>query len=170
LLSIYAFFSLDTDSGNNIVNSAIMINIQELASAMSETGLTGFEGSTIRPTWKAWALAEAKRRTLYTMYMFDHVFNCSNNTACYRATELGQLPASSNKALWAASDEAEWERAYDRHISNWPLGGPLIEDFWPNTDEAIGNRRRERADRWLEDVDEFGILLFSTSNLTQSSD
>jgi hypothetical protein len=168
-LSIYAFFSLEADSGNGIINSTIMINIQELASAMSETGLTGFEGSTIRPTWKTWALAEAKRRTLYMMYKFDHVFNCLNNTTCYRSEELGKLPAPSSKALWAVSDETEWERAYDRHISNWPLGGLLVEDFCPTTDEAIGNRRRERVDRWLEDVDEFGLLLFTISSLSQGS-
>ncbi|KAJ6558667.1 hypothetical protein B0H10DRAFT_2120697 [Mycena sp. CBHHK59/15] len=168
LYSVHMFFSAGAES--TMVDTSVMINLQELASTMSQTILRASEGSNnIRPAWEAWVMAEAKRRTLYTMYMFDNIFNFAHNAPSYIAAELGKLPAPSSKLLWTAANKNEWGSAYDRHVGDWPLGGPLVEDLWPHPDEDVARERRRRTDRWVESVDEFGMLLFAVCALTHGS-
>lgn len=141
-----------------------MINLQELASAMSLTGLSCPSGTP--PEWESWIIAEAKRRTLYSMYTFDHIFNYSQNIPSYIGTELGHLPLPSNKALWAANTKDAWEKEYQRYLGEWPSDPPRLEDFWPDQTEAIAKKRHERANRWVESADEFGMFMFAVSNMT----
>ncbi|KAJ7157851.1 C6 finger domain protein [Mycena crocata] len=166
LYSIHFFFDPDSESPA-MIDTTTIINLQELASAMSLTGMHSSDAvHRIRPTWESWIMAEAKRRTLYTMYMFDNVFNFSQNTDSYTATELGKLPLPSNKTLWAASTKDEWESEYERHVAAWPSSIPRLEDLWPHPVIAVAQDRRERADRWLESVDEFGMFMFAVSSIT----
>lgn len=148
-----------------------MINLQELFSAMPLTGL-GTAGESFhrtRPSWESWIIAEAQLRTLYTMYMFDNVFSFCQNTTAYIATELCGLPAPSPRVLWGAASGDEWGVEYERFLAAWPSDIPRIEDFWPHQTEAIAKERRERIDRWVESVDEFGMFMFATHIMTHSS-
>lgn len=149
-----------------MIDTTTMINLQELASAMSLTGLSTCEATHTRPAWDSWIIAEAKRRTLYAMYMFDNVFNFTQRTNSYTATELGHLPAPASKSLWGAATRDEWAAEYERHLSEWPSNGPRLEDLWPHQIEAIVKERRERIDRWVESVDEFGMFLFAVVSMT----
>jgi hypothetical protein len=148
-----------------MIDTATKINLQELASAMSLTGLDP-SGTPPHapPEWESWIVAEAKRRTLYLMYTFDHIFNYSQQITSYVGTELGHLPAPSNKALWAASNKDTWEKEYERYIAEWSSGTPRLDDFWPHQIEAVAKERRERVDRWAESTDEFGMFMFAVSN------
>jgi hypothetical protein len=150
-----------------MIDTTTVINLQELASALSLTGL-GDSEAEIRtpPSWEAWILVEAKRRTLYAMYMFDNILNFSRNTPSYLATELRQLPAPSSKSLWAATTEDEWETEYDRYLAEWSVKIPRLEDLWPHPMEQITKERRGRVDQWIESVDEFGMFLFSVCSMT----
>ncbi|KAJ7482183.1 hypothetical protein B0H11DRAFT_2173247 [Mycena galericulata] len=170
LYSIHLFLSPDALSPP-MIDTSTMINLQELASAMSLTVLSSAENPPhrTRPSWESWILAEAKIRTLYATYMFDNVFNFFQNTPSYSATELSKLPAPSSKALWAANGRKEWEAEYERYIAEWPSDIPRIEDLWPHEMEAVTKERRERTDRWVESVDEFGMFLFSACVMTYDS-
>ncbi|KAJ7682838.1 hypothetical protein B0H17DRAFT_1138075 [Mycena rosella] len=154
LYSIHLFFSLDSESVA-LIDTTTMINLQELASAVS---LTGLYSDPPRPSWEAWILAEATRRTLYAMYMFDNVFNFSQQTASYIATELGRLPVPSSRALWAAATRDEWVKEYGRYLTEWPSDIPRLEDLWPHQIERVAKERRERLDQWVESVDEFASM------------
>ncbi|KAL5613180.1 hypothetical protein FOVSG1_002243 [Fusarium oxysporum f. sp. vasinfectum] len=51
-----------------------MINLQEIACAASREGLVcAAEQRGALPKWESWIMAEAKRRTLYTMYFLDNI-------------------------------------------------------------------------------------------------
>ncbi|KAJ6562803.1 hypothetical protein DFH09DRAFT_1159661 [Mycena vulgaris] len=146
LYSIHLFFSLDSES-IAMIDTTTMINLQELASAVSLTGL----------------------RTLYVMYMFDNIFNFSQNTPSYIATELGQLPAPSSKSVWAATTKHEWGTEYEHYLAEWPSNIPRLEDVWPHKVERIAKERRGRVDRWIETADEFGMFLFAVTSMIHGS-
>lgn len=80
-----------------------MMNLQDLACSSSRGGLVcTAEEQRARPRWEAWIVAEAKRRTLFTMYLFDSVLLAQDNLQTFLGTELQGLPASSTKSLWGA--------------------------------------------------------------------
>ncbi|KAJ7058274.1 hypothetical protein C8F01DRAFT_1305790, partial [Mycena amicta] len=168
IYSIHLFFCLDTDS-SAMVDTVTTINLQELSSAIAMTGLQAIpNGSGL--SWQAWITAEAKRRTVYTMYMFDNVYSFTKGTASYIATELGQLPLPACKTLWEARTEAAWQAAQHRFVLDWQtLGLPVLEDLWPHQDKAVAARRKEKVDKWVESVDELGMFLFSTTSMTYPS-
>ncbi|KAL0471353.1 hypothetical protein QR685DRAFT_518981 [Neurospora intermedia] len=155
---------------------AIMMHLQELACACSARGLVcsaeqdgGAQGS--RPRWETWIVAETKRRTLYTMYLLDNMLTAKEGLPTFLGTELRGLPAPAGKALWQASARDEWEKAYNLHLAEWyPEGGGLcIDELWAipaDMDEAGVVERRRRVDRWLEGVDEFGMMMYAVTSCT----
>lgn len=147
-----------------------MMNIQELACASSRQGLVCVaEQRSTRPKWEAWIAVEAKRRTLYTMYMFDSVLLSRDKLRNYLGTELRGLPAPANKSLWQVRVRHEWERLYNAHLTEWPRGELRIDELWPmpaGSDSLATEERRQRVDQWLEDVDEFGTMLFAVTSCT----
>ncbi|KAF8169204.1 hypothetical protein K438DRAFT_1855850 [Mycena galopus ATCC 62051] len=163
LYSIHLFFCADADA-RAMINTTTMINLQELASSMSLTGLYSPDAGPPPADWDSWILGEAKRRTLYTMYIFDHVFNDAQNATSYVGTELGHLALPSSKALWAAATQDDWKAEYERFVAEWPSEAPRLENLWPET-EVIMEERRERADRWIGSADEFGMFIFAVSSM-----
>ena len=146
-----------------LVDHTTMTNLQELASSLSLSGLlctAEAAPSPSRPDWPSWILASAKRRALYAMYLFDNVFNALSNVPTYIAEELADLPVPASKMLWEARSREEWEREYDLHLAEWAGGELRMSELWfsPGDDSK---ERRERVDRWVEGVDEFGMMLFA---------
>ncbi|KAJ4982780.1 lysine-specific permease [Stagonosporopsis vannaccii] len=134
-----------------------MVNLQNLACATSRRGLMcSAEAEHVRPRWNAWVLMEAKRRTLYTMYLFDGVLSAQDGLPTALGTELSGLPAPSSKQLWQAQAREEWEKAYNAHLAD--LAQSLrIEELWPipeGLDAAGRDARRRRIDIWLQHVDD----------------
>lgn len=164
IYAMMAFFSSDNDESP--VNRETMINLQEFACDITCTGLVcRGELSNARPDWESWIVASTKRRSLYTMYMFDSVFSSLEGLPSFIAEELESLPAPSSKALWEASRRNVWEREYNLHLSSWEFGGLTINELWPLP--ATGaEERRERVSRWLRSVDEFGMMMFAVTSIT----
>lgn len=162
------FFRLGQAPSNGVRQA--MINLQELAHASSRQGLlcTADEHGA-RPKWEEWIVTEAKRRTLYVMYLFDSIISVQEGLPTYLGTELEGLPAPSNKFLWQAKARGDWERAYNIHLAEWMERGLTIDELWPlppDLDESGIAKRRERVDRWLEDIDEFGTMLYAVVSCT----
>ncbi|KAL2007381.1 hypothetical protein VTN00DRAFT_8819 [Thermoascus crustaceus] len=160
IYGLMAYFSPDVDI--SLVDHSTMVHLQEFACQLSATGLvSAAELSHTRPKWESWIVASAKRRALLTAYIFNNVFNTLNDIPVYLAKELTELPVPSSKLLWEAPDRAAWEREYDRHLSLWEDGELRICELW-RSPETGSPARRERIDRWLRSVDEFGMMLFAT--------
>ncbi|CAK5270953.1 unnamed protein product [Mycena citricolor] len=156
------FFFLSPDEQNALcVDTATIIQLQDLEAALSLTGLQP-DSSTVPPRWEEWIVSEAKRRTLYTMYMFDNVFNYRHGTTSFVAMELATLPVPGRKALWHARSAAQWDEEYRRTAVNSNL--PVLQDLWPDEDAQVAQQRRQRIDEWLATVDEFGMFLFTVTN------
>lgn len=147
-----------------------MVNTQELACATARGGLVcTAERDGARPRWEAWIAAEAKRRTLFTMCLFDSALLTHDGLPTHLATELRGLPAPGGKSLWAARDRGGWAAGYDVHLAEWPGGVLHIDELWPMP-ENFGERdvaeRRGRVDLWLEDLDEFGTMIYAVTSGT----
>lgn len=164
------FFRLN--EGSHSFRRQAMMDLQFLACASSRGGLACVaESTSTRPRWEAWIIAEAKRRTLFTMYLFDSLVSAEEGLSTPIGTELKGLLGPANHQLWRASTRQEWETAYDLYRRDW-VKGFSIDELWPvpgNLGESEILVRRSRVDRWLEDVDEFGTMLYAVTCSTHGA-
>ena len=156
------FFRLN--EGSLSFRRQAMTDLQTLACASSRGGLACVaESISARPRWEAWIVAEAKRRTLFTMYLFDSLLAAEEGLPTPIGIELKELSGPASRQLWTASTRQGWETAYGLYRADW-VRGFCIDELWPlpeNLDESEILARRSRVDRWLEDVDEFGTMLYA---------
>jgi hypothetical protein len=94
------------------------------------------------------------------MYLFSNLFNTISQEPIYLAEELSTLPVPCGKLLWNARKRDIWEKEYDYHLSTWHDGELQISELWlsPETGSA---QRRKRIEKWVQSVDEFGMMLFA---------
>lgn len=168
IFTMVLFFRLEQIT-NPILRQAVM-NLQEIACASAKRGLVcEAEQQWLRPRWESWIVAEANRRTLYTMYLFDGVLSAHDGLPTFVGTELKGLPAPASHTLWRAGTRLEWEVAYNSHLADWSEGGLRIDELWrvpEDFDDTDVAKRRNRVDHWLEGVDEFGTMLYAVTNTT----
>ncbi|KAH6964870.1 hypothetical protein EDB82DRAFT_466732 [Fusarium venenatum] len=169
IYSMVLFFYLTPGGPVPFLRQAV-IKLQEIACVCSRRGLMSVsEQQGIRPKWEDWIVAEAKRRTLFTMYFFDNVLSAQDGFSIYLGTELKGLPAPSSKALWQSSVRQEWEKIYNIHLADWVDSLFRIDELWPIPDDLDEDgviERRKRVDRWLEAVDEYGSILYAVTSCT----
>ena len=178
LYALILFFHLEHQADPFLRQA--MVALQEIACTSARHGLVCSPREP-RPSRMAWVVAEAKRRTLYTMYLFDSVLSTHDGFATYLGVELRGLPAPSSKALWQARSVAEWTQAYSAFVKEWATDmtpteskdvsghGLCIDELWAppvGTDSARLARRRRRVDQWLEGIDEYGAMLYAITSCT----
>ncbi|CAI7620677.1 unnamed protein product [Penicillium palitans] len=160
-MTIHFFHRTDTAREPNQFDEYLQLQMQEIAFRSAKSGLTcRAEESQTRPSWESWIVASAKRRTLFTMYLFSNLYNSELGLPNFIAEELRGTLAPESKILWEASDRALWEREYNRHLSRWEDGMLEISELWKSTETGT-DARREKIERWLQSADEFGMMLFS---------
>ncbi|KAI1453212.1 hypothetical protein F4805DRAFT_382439 [Annulohypoxylon moriforme] len=168
IYSMVLFFRLGQISGPFLRQA--MMNLQQIACSSSRGGLMCIaEQQHARPKWEAWIVAEAKRRTLFAMYLFDSVLSAQDGLQTFLGTELEGLPAPTSKFLWRAQTRQEWETAYNIYLADWLEEGLRIDELWPmpaDLDESGRLERRNRVDIWLENVDEFGTMIYAVTSCT----
>jgi hypothetical protein len=168
IYSMVLYFRLDVTRDHSIRQT--MITLQELAHASSKEGLIcASDQARTRPHWEEWIVTEAKRRTLYMMYLFDSVISTQENMPTYLGTELQGLPAPAARAIWEAGSRYDWEQAYNLFLAEWMEPGLAIDELWPippELNEAEISKRRSRVDHWLEDIDGFGTMLYAVASCT----
>ena len=142
-----------------------VIELQEIACRSAAEGLVcKSELDSQRPAWSSWVLAEAKRRTLFTMYLFDNILCAEDGLPTFISKEVSGLPAPASKRLWEAVSETQFEIAYNSHLALWNSSGLSIDELWPMSPGlSIGEVAvaRKRVDQWLQTVDEYGTMLFA---------
>lgn len=165
IYSMMLFFS--RQHGQSLVDRQIMINLLDFACDIAQDGLVcPGEIAKIRPDWESWIVACAKRRTLYTLYFFDNIFCAAHDLPTFLGEELESLPAPARKSLWDARDRNTWEKAYALHLTEWPEGAFRIDELWPDMSPDNGEKKRRRVDKWLQSVDEYGMMLFAVTHIT----
>ena len=106
------------------------------------------------------------------MYLFDNLLSTHEGLTTFLGAELQGLPAPSNKTLWRAQTRSEWKVAYNVHLGKWPQGSLRIDELWavPESVNQSGlAERHRRVDHWLEDVDEFGTMLYAVTCCTHGT-
>lgn len=150
-----------------------MMNLQILASTSARVGcMCRAEQDRTRPQWEEWITAEAQRRTLYAMYMFDSILSSRDGLPTFLGTELKGLPAPGSGTLWRAASRSAFENEYDRFIASWPDGMLGLHELWPmpiDFGDTDINLRRARVDRWLINLDEYGTMLYTVTSSTHGS-
>lgn len=168
IYSMVLFFQLDVTRDSSFRQT--MITLQELAHASCKGGcVCAADQYRARPRWEEWIISEAKRRTLYMMYLFDGVVSTRENIPTYLGTELQGLPAPAAKQIWEANTRVEWEQAYNVFLAEWMEPGLVIDELWPipsDMNESDIERRRNRVDHWLEDIDSYGTMLYAVTSCT----
>ncbi|KNG80924.1 C6 finger domain protein [Aspergillus nomiae NRRL 13137] len=158
LYTIMLYFS--PRGGSSLVNDKIMITLMEMAFRTARNGLfCAAELAHARPTWESWIVVAAKRRAVFTMYLFSSVYNADRLLPNFVADEMRGVYAPGNKALWEAEDRETWSREYDRHLLRWEDGMLEISELWRSA-ETGSAERRERIERWVQSADEFGMMIF----------
>ncbi|KAK8050776.1 hypothetical protein PG994_012506 [Apiospora phragmitis] len=169
IYTMILFFHLNQGEDLSSLRQAMM-SLQDLACTASRQGLVcSADQQHTRPPWEAWLVTEAKRRTLYVLYLFDNVLSRQEGLPTFLGTELRGLPAPSSKSLWEAKTRRDWELKYNDHLARWPEGGLYIDELWsmpPDFDESSIARRRARVDQWLIDVDKFGMMVYTVTSCT----
>jgi hypothetical protein len=150
-----------------------MMNLQDLAWMTTRQGIVCVaEQQHTRPKWEEWIVTEAKRRTLYVMYLFDDVISKQEGIPTFLGIELASLPAPGSKTLWTASVRQEWQKRCNLNLADWPDGGLCIDELWaipPELGEDDVTKRRLRVEQWLEDVDEFGMMIYAVTSCTHGT-
>ncbi|KAF2140823.1 uncharacterized protein K452DRAFT_351588 [Aplosporella prunicola CBS 121167] len=164
---IYFHFDETRESGLQ----QAMLNLQDMACEVSRRGLVSTaELNHSRPQWESWIVAEAKRRSIYTMYLFDSLLCARDGLPTFLGTELRGVPAPGSKELWQATDRGAWSLAYNGYLHKWGSDGQLrIDELWPvplEFSEADIENRRSRVDHWVSSLDEFGTMLFAVTSMT----
>ncbi|PYH99764.1 hypothetical protein BO71DRAFT_468027 [Aspergillus ellipticus CBS 707.79] len=149
--------------GAPTITDKVMITLMEMAFRTARNGLfCAAEISHTRPTWESWIVVAAKRRTIFTMYLFCSVYNADRLLPNFIADEVKGVFAPEAKALWEATDRETWEREYDRHLLSWEDGMLEISELWRSAETGTP-QRRERIGRWLRTVDKFGMTMFGVT-------
>jgi hypothetical protein len=153
-------FPVPHKSSSGIFDLSTLASLHELGFYITEKGLIHpAETAHARPPWKEWIQTNCRRRALMAMYSFEGIYHTLNKLPTYPCTELGFVPAPAGKVLWNARTQDEWESAYDRWLGHWAGIEPLLmgdlAEIQPGTDLD------RRAEIWLEEADEYGMMLMS---------
>lgn len=147
-------------SGASPVTDKTMMSLMEMAFRTARNGLfSASELARSRPSWESWILVAAKRRTIFTMYLFCSVYNADRRLPNFLAHEMRGVYAPGNKALWEAANRETWVKRYDRYLLDWEDGMLEISELWRSA-ETESAERRERIERWVQGADEFGMMIF----------
>lgn len=164
--AMMVFFSTD---GDTFINRQVLINLQDFGCELAAGGLVCPEElSHTRPRWESWIVCSAKRRCLYTMYLFDNIFCAKHGIPTFIGEELESLPVPAPKVLWECTSRDIWEKEYNDFLSLWEGSGLHIDELWP-VPESGREARRKRVDKWLGSVDEFGMMLFAVTSVTHGA-
>lgn len=137
-----------------------MVTLMNMAFQTSRNGLfCTAEIERTKPTWESWIVAAAKRRAVFILYLFSSIYNADRLLPDFIADELRDVYVPGHKALWEADNRELWNKVYDRYLSDWEDGSLVVSELWASPEEEEP-KRRERIERWVQTIDEFGMMIF----------
>ncbi|OQE34814.1 hypothetical protein PENCOP_c015G08947 [Penicillium coprophilum] len=122
------------------------------------------ERTQMRPSWEAWVHVTSKRRAVLALYLLHWAYSVLHKVPCFDCRDLGFMPAPAAKVLWQAHTEEEWNTLYIHWLSRWGGRGYLQAEFGKIRPGVVMD---SRAEKWLEEADEFGFVMISIVNATE---
>lgn len=111
-----------------------------------------------RLDWKAWVYITARRRAVLALYLLHWAYSMYHGVQSFDCRELAFMPAPSAKVLWQARTEKEWHALYSRWLERWK-GRLFLQGEFEKVSNGIV--LGERAERWLQEADEFGFIMIA---------
>ena len=76
------------------------------------------------------------------------------------------MPAPAGKALWQAQSREEWEARYTAWMARWEGRPYMMGELMRRRGGRgfAGGGGEERLQRWLSEVDEFGMMMMIVVN------
>ncbi|KAJ6780283.1 hypothetical protein PWT90_08471 [Aphanocladium album] len=165
---IYAILCLFPDEHSlQPVNSEeqVILGISELSLRLASSGMALYEETTgdarTYPSWHGWTIMSAKRRTILAIYMVTWAWSVKRNYPTFYCHELHLMHAPCPRTLWQARTGEEWLPLYEEWLSKWDGDGYRIGELLALPPKHVLDKRTED---WLQEVDEFGMLLMSQVN------
>lgn len=138
----------------------LILSFQDLTLGLAANGLSLEEERDGQvPTWHSWAFMSAKRRSLLAVYFLTWAWSSSRGYPTFHCRELGLVLAPDTKSLWQARSYEAWRPLYETWQSRWQGNGYRIGETFVIPPQA---ELDERTQTWLEEADEFGMLLMTT--------
>ncbi|KAL1956926.1 hypothetical protein VTO42DRAFT_6673 [Malbranchea cinnamomea] len=133
--------------------------LKRLISQLVTTGLfLQEERKQVRPSWEAWIHITSKRRAVLSLFLLQWAYSVFHGIPPFDCKGLGFMPAPAAKALWQARTEDEWNSLYVRWLTRWNGQGFLQCEL---AKIRPGIRMEPRAERWLEETDDFGLIMIA---------
>lgn len=142
-------------------DATIFREIQRIIYDVVKTGLfLQEEKEQARPSWNTWIHVTSKRRAVLSLYITHWAYSVFHEAQGFDCRDLAFMPAPAAKVLWQAGTEEEWNTLYIRWLARWDGRGFLQGEF-----DKIrpGIVMPPRAEKWLEETDEFGFIMISIS-------
>ncbi|KAL4886073.1 hypothetical protein BJY04DRAFT_213610 [Aspergillus karnatakaensis] len=144
------------------MDAQLLVEVWDVKNRVAATGLfIDQDPTTPVPPWKEWALVSAKHRTLLALHHLDFVWSIFRGYPMLHCFELGPLPAPVAGYLWQAPDEQAWRRLYSRWRQHWKGSGFIMSELFRI---QAGDALEPRAEKWLAEADEFGMMLMAEVN------
>ncbi|KAL4881923.1 hypothetical protein BJY04DRAFT_187669 [Aspergillus karnatakaensis] len=164
---IYLIILLFPQGGSRPIppDTNVFRKVQDLVNFTVRSGLfLPEEREQMRPTWAAWIHVTSKRRAVLALHLLQWAYAIFHNTPSLNTREVGFMPAPAAKILWQAQTEQEWNSLYIKWLARWDGRGYLQGEF-----EHIptGIKMDPRTEKWLEETDEFGMIMMSIVNAAE---
>lgn len=138
---------------------SMIANIQDVVYRALHTGLVLQEETDhVLPNYEAWIHVTSKRRAIFILYTLHWSYTVYHRLPSPNCEEIGYIPAPTAKFLWNAVTEEKWESLYKRWLVAWHDGQYILHEA---AFIKPGMMMDRRAQMWLEDTDELGLLFMS---------
>lgn len=157
-------FPSKSEHSLTLLENDMFTQIRNLVYRVASTGLVlKEEADHIRPSWEAWIQVTSKRRVLLTLYLIHWSYSVYHCLPSFNCRDLGLMPAPAAKYLWQATEKKQWGPLYNQWLAQWENSEYYQWEFH-NVSTGVG--MNSRAEMWLEDADEFGMLFVSIGKIS----
>jgi hypothetical protein len=151
-------FSEDKWNRTHRVEQALIFGLQDICLELAASGvLLNAEVNSEIPDWNEWVIVASKRRTVLAAHQVLWIWSLLHGYPPFACRELGFMPSPAPKVLWDARSDG-WQSLYQDWMGRWQGGPHRLEEL-----QVIGPEVETdpRTQMWLEEADEFGLLLMS---------
>lgn len=145
-------------------HAKLLIEVWDVKEELEASALPSPQENTNDPhlSWEAWALASARDRTILGFHHIEWVWSILHDYPVLTCFKIGPLAAPGPGCLWKAPSEQEWHRLYAAWAWRWRDGVFRMAEFF-SIDP--GDLLAPRAERWLAEADEFGVMLMAEGEI-----
>lgn len=166
LLTILFFAFSDKSTLTKSASAQLLIDVWSVKRHLAATGIyLDKETQHTVPSWKSWAIINAKRRTIMALHRLEYSWSLLNGYPIVVCWELNPLPAPAPRYLWQATNETTWKGLYEQWLKLWDGGVYKMHELLRF---HAGGKPDERSELWYAEADEFGMMLVAEGMLIMS--